>query len=82
MIRVAPEREPDPLPNGLEVWAAEAATLRTDVHKVANSRGPETLTDLVGEIGPNARAATVAEATGRSRSWSGETTSTELLAVT
>jgi 8-hydroxy-5-deazaflavin:NADPH oxidoreductase len=29
---------------------------------VSNSRGPETLTDLVGELGPNARAATPAEA--------------------
>lgn len=29
---------------------------------VSNSRGPQTLTDLVGELGPNARAATPAEA--------------------
>ena len=29
---------------------------------IANSRGPETLTELVEEIGPNARAATVADA--------------------
>lgn len=29
---------------------------------IANSRGPETLTDLVSELGPNARAATSAEA--------------------
>jgi 8-hydroxy-5-deazaflavin:NADPH oxidoreductase len=29
---------------------------------LSNSRGPETLTDLVGELGPHARAATPAEA--------------------
>ena len=29
---------------------------------IANSRGPETLTDLVAELGPKARAATAAEA--------------------
>jgi len=29
---------------------------------IANSRGPETLAELVGEIGPNARAATIEEA--------------------
>lgn len=29
---------------------------------IANSRGPETLADLVAELGPNARAATAAEA--------------------
>lgn len=29
---------------------------------IANSRGPETLEELVEEIGPNARAATVEEA--------------------
>ena len=29
---------------------------------IANSRGPETLSDLVAELGPNARAATAAEA--------------------
>lgn len=29
---------------------------------IANSRGPETLTDLVAELGPDARAATAAEA--------------------
>lgn len=29
---------------------------------IANSRGPETLTDLVAELGPRARAATAAEA--------------------
>ena len=29
---------------------------------IANSRGPETLTDLVAELGPHARAATAAEA--------------------
>jgi predicted dinucleotide-binding enzyme len=29
---------------------------------IANSRGPESLTDLVGELGPRARAATTAEA--------------------
>ncbi len=29
---------------------------------LSNSRGPETLTDLVGELGPRARAATAAEA--------------------
>jgi predicted dinucleotide-binding enzyme len=29
---------------------------------IANSRGPETLADLVGELGPNARAATAQEA--------------------
>jgi predicted dinucleotide-binding enzyme len=29
---------------------------------LSNSRGPETLTDLVGELGPHARAATSAEA--------------------
>ena len=29
---------------------------------LSNSRGPETLTDLVGELGPQARAATPAEA--------------------
>src|SRR6267378_535553 len=33
-------------------------------HKVvvSNSRGPETLTELVAELGPNARAATSADA--------------------
>ncbi|MEZ5426104.1 MAG: NADPH-dependent F420 reductase [Pyrinomonadaceae bacterium] len=31
---------------------------------IANSRGPETLSDLVGEIGANARAATIEEAAG------------------
>jgi predicted dinucleotide-binding enzyme len=31
---------------------------------VSNSRGPETLKDLVEELGPNARAATAAEAAG------------------
>src|SRR5438094_4616509 len=29
---------------------------------ISNSRGPETLTALVSELGPNARAATAAEA--------------------
>jgi 8-hydroxy-5-deazaflavin:NADPH oxidoreductase len=29
---------------------------------ISNSRGPETLTDLVAELGPNARAGTVADA--------------------
>jgi hypothetical protein len=29
---------------------------------LGNSRGPETLTDLVDELGPRARAATAAEA--------------------
>lgn len=29
---------------------------------IANSRGPETLSDLIAELGPNARAATAAEA--------------------
>jgi predicted dinucleotide-binding enzyme len=29
---------------------------------IANSRGPETLTDLVSELGPNARAATASDA--------------------
>jgi 8-hydroxy-5-deazaflavin:NADPH oxidoreductase len=29
---------------------------------IANSRGPETLADLVAELGPKARAATAAEA--------------------
>ena len=29
---------------------------------ISNSRGPETLSPLVGELGPNARAGTVAEA--------------------
>ena len=28
---------------------------------ISNSRGPETLTDLIGELGPRARAATVAD---------------------
>lgn len=31
---------------------------------IANSRGPETLADLVAELGPNARAATAADAAG------------------
>ncbi|MCY1673379.1 NAD(P)-binding domain-containing protein [Pseudarthrobacter sp. SL88] len=41
--------------------ARKAAELGYDV-VISNSRGPETLTDLVAELGPKARAATAAEA--------------------
>lgn len=41
--------------------ARAAAGLGYDV-VIANSRGPETLTELVAELGPNARAATASEA--------------------
>ena len=47
-----------------EVGAAVAKAVISLGYKVviANSRGPETLTALVGELGPSARAATAAEA--------------------
>ena len=41
--------------------ARKAVELGYDV-VISNSRGPETLTDLVAELGPKARAATAAEA--------------------
>ncbi len=41
--------------------ARKAVELGYDV-VISNSRGPETLADLAGELGPHARAATVAEA--------------------
>lgn len=41
--------------------ARKAVKLGYDV-VISNSRGPETLTDLVAELGPKARAATAAEA--------------------
>ncbi|MCU1528690.1 MAG: oxidoreductase [Frondihabitans sp.] len=41
---------------------AKAATAHGYDVVISNSRGPETLTDLVAEIGPKARAATAAEA--------------------
>ena len=41
--------------------ARAAITVGYDV-VISNSRGPETLTDLVAELGPKARAATAAEA--------------------
>jgi predicted dinucleotide-binding enzyme len=41
--------------------ARKAVQLGYDV-VISNSRGPETLTDLVDELGPHARAATAAEA--------------------
>ncbi|MFT4285082.1 MAG: NAD(P)-binding domain-containing protein [Protaetiibacter sp.] len=41
---------------------ARALTSRGYDVVIANSRGPETLTDLVGELGPHARAATAQEA--------------------
>ncbi|WLQ07445.1 NADPH-dependent F420 reductase [Arthrobacter oryzae] len=41
--------------------ARKAVELGYDV-VISNSRGPETLTDLVAELGPRARAATAAEA--------------------
>jgi 8-hydroxy-5-deazaflavin:NADPH oxidoreductase len=41
--------------------ARKAVELGYDV-VISNSRGPETLQDLVSELGPNARAATAAEA--------------------
>ncbi|MEI5674977.1 MULTISPECIES: NADPH-dependent F420 reductase [unclassified Nocardioides] len=46
------------------IGGALARALTTAGHDVvlSNSRGPETLQDLVGELGPRARAATAAEA--------------------
>jgi len=41
---------------------ARAFTRLGDEVVIANSRGPETLADLIDELGPTARAATVAEA--------------------
>ena len=38
---------------------------------LSNSRGPETLADLVAELGPHARAATAAEAGGSTDSTDG-----------
>ena len=37
---------------------------------LSNSRGPETLSDLVAELGPHARAATPAEAAAAGDWWS------------
>jgi 8-hydroxy-5-deazaflavin:NADPH oxidoreductase len=46
------------------IGTAVATALVREGHQVviANSRGPETLTDLIAELGENARAATAAEA--------------------
>lgn len=37
---------------------------------LSNSRGPDTLAELVAELGPNARAAAAAEAAAAGTSWS------------
>src|SRR6218665_3318398 len=41
---------------------ARALTAAGEQVVIANSRGPETLTELIAELGPKARRATVAEA--------------------